>query len=74
MTDDEREELLTTLQGMGKAIEQSGDERDVATAACLYALCFAIREGVEGGLARHILFLEGVNLDLERESPSRRGH
>ena len=57
MTNDEREELLTTLHGLGKSIEGSGDERGVATTNCLYALTLAIRQEVE--LARHILLLDG---------------
>lgn len=57
MSDDEREELLTTLHGLGKSIEQSGDVRDLATTACLYGLCLAIHAEAEVELARHILML-----------------
>jgi hypothetical protein len=59
VTEDEREEMLTTLHSLGRSIEQGSEERDVATAACLYGLCLAIREGAEVELARHILMLDG---------------
>jgi hypothetical protein len=78
MTDEQREELLTTLHGLGKFIERAGGERDTATAVCLYALCLAIREGAEPELARHILILAGdsdtetVNAAIEADNL--RGH
>ncbi len=53
MTDELREEMLTTLHGLGKSIEEHGDERSRAIAGCLYCLCLAIREGVEADLMRH---------------------
>ncbi len=75
MSDDEREELLISLHDLGKSIEQSGDERDVATAACLYALTLAIRQEVEVELARHILLLDGdENTEFNGVLPEERGH
>ncbi len=59
MTNDEREKLISAIQCLGEAAEQSGDDRDVATAGCLYGVCLAIREGAEVKLARHILTLDG---------------
>ncbi len=47
------------LHGLGKSIEADGDERDNATAGCLYALCLAINQEAEVELFRHILMPDG---------------
>jgi hypothetical protein len=77
VTDEQREELVATLHGLGKFIERAGGERDMATAACLYALCLAIREEAEVELARHILMLDGDDdetADALLEADDMRGH
>ena len=75
MTDEQREEQLTTLHELGKSIESNGDERDTATAACLYGLCLAISEGAEVDLARHILLLDDQCVDKFADALSGvRGH
>ena len=73
MTDEQREELQTTLHGLGKSIEADGDERDIATAGCLYALCLAISQEIEVELCRHILMLNGDD-DAADVADDARGH
>jgi len=77
LDEEKREEMLSTLHGIGKAIENPESERDMATAACLYALCLAIREELEVDLARHILMLNGDDdetADALLEADDMRGH
>ncbi len=69
MTEEEREELSTELHGLGKSIESSGDERDLAIAGCLYGLCLAIDVGAEVELARHILMVDGDEDDAFVSAP-----
>ncbi len=69
MTDHQREQLLTTLHGLGKSAEKKGDERDVAIAACLYGLCLAISAGAEVELARHILMLDDDEDEVLARAP-----
>jgi hypothetical protein len=64
VTEDLREEVLTTLHGLGKSLEEHGDERSRATAGCLYCLCLAICEGVEVDLMRHMLSPNGDDDDF----------
>ncbi len=64
MTDHQRDELITTLRNLGKSMEHTGDERDTATAACLYGLCLAIHAGVEVELAHHMAEMD-LNSDVD---------
>ncbi len=75
MTDAQRDELLTTLHGLAKSLEleAGGDERDTATAGCLYSLCLAISEGVEVELARYILMLDDGEDDALVSDPLTEG-
>ncbi len=63
ITEDLREELLTTLHELGKSLEEHEDDRSRATAGCLYCLCLAIREGAEVDLMRHMLSANGDDDD-----------
>jgi hypothetical protein len=45
------------LRNLGKSMEHANDDRDTATAACLYGLCLAIRVGVEIELALHMTLM-----------------
>ncbi len=69
MSEEEREELRMTLHGLGESIERSGEQRDVATAGCLYGLCLAIDVGAEVELARHILMVDGDEDDAFVSAP-----
>lgn len=75
MTEEEREGLVNALHDLAKSIEQSGDERDVATAGCLYGLCLAIREGAEVDLFRRMFNLDaGEDIDLASLVGPQRSH
>ncbi len=64
MTDHQRDALITTLRNLAKSLERVDEERDTATAACLYGLCLAIHFEVEVELAHHISLMN-LNTDTE---------
>lgn len=59
VTDEQREELVATLHGIGKSTEGHGGQESAAIAGCLYALCLAIREDVADDLFHHMLTPSG---------------
>ena len=78
MTAEQRDQLITTLRNLAKSIEHTGEERDIATAGCLYSLCLAIHFEVEIELAHHITLMD-LNSDAEvadaaMEAGDERGH
>ena len=64
MTAEQRGQLITTLRNLAKSMERVDEERDTATAACLYGLCLAIHFEVEVELAHHISLMN-LNTDTE---------
>jgi len=52
------------LRNLGKPMEHNNNERDTATAACLFGLCLAIHFEVEVELARHISTMD-LNGDVD---------
>ncbi len=64
MTAEQRDQLITTLRNLAKSLERVDEERDTATAACLYGLCLAIHFEVEVELAHHITLMD-LNSDAE---------
>jgi molybdopterin converting factor small subunit len=64
VTAEQRGQLITTLRNLAKSMERVDEERDTATAACLYGLCLAIHFEVEVELAHHISLMN-LNTDTE---------